>query len=135
MRKDTQAFNIEVQGVVPEWVKNFITYDKETHWFTVWDETQAGEVGKAESWREAVDLCLEYAETIENGISRWKVLLKCPAPLDTFVLIKGDSGMSTEKTYVIKAKYSDLYGWVTVQNDAVSDEFPSKPTHWMEVPE
>ena len=30
--RNEKAFNIEVQGKMPEWVKDFITYDSETHW-------------------------------------------------------------------------------------------------------
>ncbi len=139
--QNEKAFNIEVQGKLPEWVKNFITYDSETHLFTSWDETQAGALGTHESWNEAALHLIKYAETIDPPDSYWMpiVVMGDPAlnvPSDRFVLIKGDAGMASKETYVIKAKYrSDTQQWVTVQNDAVSDEFTVPPTYWMEVPE
>ena len=131
--KETRVLKKEIE--VPEhvWAAKFITYNEETHMFIAWDETSSIILDSFDTWEKAKICCFNYAETL-NPTTAWNHI--ATAPLATFILIKGSSGMMLEKEYVIKAKYSTEYKrWLTVQNDAVSDEFTSPPTHWMEIPE
>jgi hypothetical protein len=122
------------QSTTKNWIESFITYNAETHLFTAWDETQANELGTYKSWDEACDVVIDYAKTLNEHGSSWKHI--GTAPNNTFVLIKGLSGMMKEKEYVIKAEFdTHRHRWMTVQHDDVSDEFTAEPTHWMEVPE
>jgi len=71
--------------------------------------------------------CCSIQDTVWKPISS--------VPNDKWVLIKGSSGVMRTREYIIKAEYNTDYNrWLTVQNDAVSDEFTSPPTYWMEVP-
>ena len=82
---------------------------------------------------------------VEIGTVQWHRVDDHKPPQNTLVMVTGDSGYRTHTRYLTLAYVDEEYRpsldgrprWINVQNDGLSDQFPSEPTHWahmMELP-